>query len=220
MRVHGQDYRTIFVADDGVDRRGDRPDAPAVRLRAAPPRQRRRRGRRDPRHGGARRAADRRDRRLRRGARDARRSERCRARPRRATARRDPSHRGEPALGAVAHAVRACEASRPATAWPLPTPRRAHRRRGRGRLRRHRTARLRVARATERRPRRPAGARAHALQCRLAGLRGLGHGARAGVRRRTRRASPCTCTWTRPVRATRARRSRPSSSAPTAFRTP
>ena len=49
---------------------------------------------------------------------------------------------------------------------------------------------LRVLERLRARPRRPPGARAHALQRRLARLRGLGHGARAGLRRARRRASP------------------------------
>ena len=122
-------YRTIFVPTT-AGRRGHRPDAPAVRVRAAAPAPRPTGRRGDPRHGRARRAADRCHGRLRGGLGCAPTPSDALERDVRA-ARRDAADRGQPALGAGAHAARAAaaagaNASRRAYAEAAP-----HRRRGR-----------------------------------------------------------------------------------------
>ena len=83
-----------------LERRRDRPALAAARLSRRDLAQCRRGGDGDPRHVGARRAADRRDRGLRRCARHARGPERRQPRRRLGNAARDPADGDQPALGA------------------------------------------------------------------------------------------------------------------------
>ena len=145
------------------------------------------------------------------------------ARARRAPSRvlgGDAADRGQPALGARAHGARAAAASRRASARRAPSPRRrAIADEDVALLPRHRRARRRADPRGRGAKARRAGQHPHPLQRRLARDRRLGHRAGADLRRARRRRARSMSGSTRRGRATRARRSPPASSAPTACRT-
>ena len=208
MKVDGKPYRTIWLGADGTTGRGHRPDpgcrTPSVVRDLATVEDRRAR---HPHHDRARRAADRRHRRLRRGARHGGRSvgRHAGARPRRCCCA-SAAHGGQPALGARRSARACCGRCRrhERARGRLPA-RRRDLRRGRRDLPRAsaRTASAHRASAARKQPRR-ARQRAHPLQRRLARHRRLGHG---DWRRSTRRTTPAFRSMsgsTRRGRATRA----------------